>query len=333
MNRFLTVAIACCLVVSTVPASAQDQGTLASVLRGLDWNSSKREVLKHFQTIKDQEFKEGSAKMRDPLLKERLRNRKVSEYTQIEKSYTRLSGKRTGYEVSVITGEFAPNNGESLLVVRESNAQKYFLFADGKLWKLVVAYNSEYIEGIGFEAFVEAVSRKYGEPDETVFDDESDGQSLARAVWRDDATELRLENKSEFFNTYTMVFADRTTADRLKQINRAFGTKDDAKEKRKIRTSILDIQDDTDFGGDDDVVDSLVGSATKVDVLTGRPEDAKINRVGDDPSAAVADADLPGEAAKKKKKKKKARSGTKRSGIDMKAKKKKKKKADDLIIY
>ena len=333
MNRIVAVCVAGLVCASASSVGAQDQGTLVSVLRGLEWNASKGDVLGHFKKIKDGEFREGSEKVRDPLLKETLRKKKMSEYSQIEKSYQTLGGARTGFEVSVITGEFAPNNGESLLVVRESNAQKYFMFADGRLWKLVVAYNSEYIEGIGFEAFVEAVSRKYGEPDETEFDEASDGQSLARAVWRDDNTELRLENKSDFFNTYTMVFADRQTADRLKSINRAFGTKEDPEAGRKVRSSILEIQDDADFGGDDDVVDSLVGTKTNVDVLTGRPEDAKINRVGADPSAAVADANLPGEVEKKKKKKKvRSSSAKKKSGIDL-GSKKSKKKADDLIIY
>jgi hypothetical protein len=332
MNRLVAVCVFSVAFLAAATVPAQDQGTLGSVLRGLAWNASKTDVLKHFENVKDSEFRAEAGKLRDPLLKETLRKKKHSQYQRIEKSYQRLSGKRTGFEVSVITGEFAPNNGESLLVVRESNAQKYFMFADGKLWKLVVAYNSEYIEGIGFEAFVEAVSRKYGEPDETEFDEASDGQSLARAVWRDDETELRLENKTDFFNTYTMVFADRTTADRLKQINRAFGAEKPA-EGRKVRSSILDIQDDGAFGGDDDVVDSLVGSKTKVDVVTGRPEDAKINRVGDDPTAAVADADLPGEGVKKKKKATRKTAGKKKKGINLGGKKAKKKKADDLIIY
>jgi hypothetical protein len=124
-----------------------------------------------------------------------------------------------------------------------------------------------------------------------------------------------------------MVYADRVVSERLAKIREAFGDKEETKTPR-VRASILDIQEESDFGADDDVVDSLIGGKTDVDIETGRPEEARINRVGATPSAA--DADLPTETVKKKRKKKKKKRV--RPGIKAK-KKKKKKRADDLIIY
>jgi hypothetical protein len=329
MNRIVVaVGLFTTVLVWCGHLAAQDQEDLASVLTGMEWSASKADVLGYFKERKDGEFKASTQKVRDQVVKESLRRRKLGEYQAIEKSFKRLSGERTGYEVSVITGEFSANNGESLLVVREENAQKYYLFSDGKLWKIIVAYNSEYIQGIGFDAFVEAVIRKYGKPDGTEFDADSGGEGLLRAVWRDEGTELRLENKSDFFNTFTMVYADRVVSERLAKIREAFGDKEETKTPR-VRASILDIQEESDFGADDDVVDSLIGGKTDVDIETGRPEEARINRVGATPSAA--DADLPTETVKKKRKKRKKKKRV-RPGIEAK-KKKKKKRADDLIIY
>ena len=306
---------------------AQGQGGLDAVLRGIEWDSSKAQVLSRFKQDKDAEFKAEGKKVRDPIMKEKLRHAKASEVEAIEKSYLRLSGDRTGYEVSVISGEFRADNGEALLIANEEKAQKYYLFVDDKLWKLVVAYDSDYIQGIGFEAFIDAVSRKYGEPDQTEFDEGSDGSSLARAMWRDENTELRIEDKSDFFNTFTMVFAHRKTSERQAQIKKAFGGDEEKSKERAVRTSILEIQEDDGFGSDDDIVDAIVGGRVEVNVERGRPEDTKVNRVGSDPVATAADANLSGEPEKKKKKGK-VRAGGKSKGFDIKTKKKK-----ELIVY
>ncbi len=299
-------------------AWAQDNSGLDAVLRGLEWNSSSKAVLSHFKKQKQEEFKEISAGERDTLKKETLRKRKMAEFERIEESFKKLSGSgRTGYEVSVIAGEFEKNNGESLLVAQDDYSQKYFLFADDKFWKLIIAYHSDYIQGIGFEAFIEQVSRKYGEPNETEYDREE----LARAVWRDEATELRIENKSEFFGTFTMVFSDLKTAERLKHVRKAY-TKN-PRDEASVSNLVDDIQEDDSFAVNDDIVDSITGDRTEVDLSRGMREDREMKRVGFEEKAADADADLPDEATKKAKK-------AKRRKAKPKAKPKKSK---DLIIY
>lgn len=306
-------------VMAQEEAPAQDGG-LASVLRGLEWTAPKKAVLTHFQKIEEEAFREASQEVRDPIAKERMRRKMLDTVKQIEESEIAFKGQRSGYEVSVIAGEFRDNNNESLIVVRDDNAQRYFMFADGRLWKLVIAYNPDYIQDIGFDAFVEQVTRKYGDPEDTKYSQE---EYMTSATWRDEQTELRIEDKSDFFNTFTMVFADRKTAERMSKFQSAFG--EGPKKKDKLASEIMDIQEDSSFGSDnEDVVDSILGSKVVVDLERGRPEDARARRVGD-AAVASADADLPSEEAKKRKKAKK--------GTGKKGKATKKGKGDSLIIY
>jgi hypothetical protein len=331
-RRAMIASLGLCGALALVsPAVAQEEGAaqdaaqeegLATVLRGLEWRAPKPKVLGHFKKLKEEEFQESSGKVRDPIVKERLRREMATAFEQIEKSDVSFTGQRSGYEVSIIAGEFRANNNESVIVVRDDNAQRYFLFADGNLWKLVIAYNPEYIQGIGFDAFVEQVSRKYGEPEATSFNDD---EVLTSASWKDDATELRIEDKSDFFNTFTMVFADRKTAERMSKFQDAFGS-GGGKKEGVVSQDILEIQKDSSFGNNEDVVDSILGSKVEVNLERGRPEDARARRVGDDPVAS-ADADLPTEEAKKRKKGDKGKAGKGAKGKTDKGK------GDSLIIY
>lgn len=288
------------------PQQASSNAGLAAVLRGLEWNAPKKDVLKFFQKQKDDEFKAQSAELRDPVLKEKLRQKKADEFKRISESDVAFKGKNTGFEVSVISGEYTTDNNESLLVVRDEAARRYYFFADDRLWKMVVAYDPSYLQDIGFDAFVEQVTSKYGNPDDSTYSAET--ETLTSVAWKDDLTELRIEDKSEFFNTFTMVFSDRKTSERMAKVRETFGGGAAKKKETVLASDIADIQQESAFDRkNNDVVDSILGGKTTVDLERGRPEDAKLLRVGD-ASAADAAADSP-EAAKKTKKGKKGATG------------------------
>lgn len=297
-------------------AWAESQGELVGALRGLDWDVRKGEVLKSFKTELEGEFKETASQLRDPVKKERLRRRMLDNFEKIEESYVQLKGKRTGFEVSVIAGEYSTKNNESLLIVRDEYAQRYYLFADGRLWKMIIAYNPEYIQDVGFEAFTEQVARKYGAPVDNQYQENSGEQILSSVIWRDEVTELRIEDKSEFFNTFTMVFSNLEKAQRFEKFRRAFGER---KKKDSLGFDLADLQNEGEYDeGGDDVVDSITGVKTEVVLNDELFKDERARRVGG--AATVADANLPQEKAKKRKRAKKR-------------KKAKKKKSKGLIIY
>lgn len=308
---WVSAAVALLVLLLTPPVSAQEG--LEAAIGGLKWGANKEQVLKFFKELKDTEFKEEAKPIRDSILKEKLRKEKLEQYKDIEASFQELRGVgRTGYEVSVVGNEFQKNNGEALMRAKDDRAQKFYFFYNGRLWKMAIVYNTDYLSGIGFEAFIDQVSRKYGESDESEYD--ADGY-LARAMWRDERTELRIEDKSEFFGTFMMVFSDVTEAQRRRETEAAFEDKKDA----KVRPDLADIQEDDGFAADSNIVDRLVGSNIEVNVDRGRPEEHEIRRVG---SKSVSKED-EGDEKKKKKKVRGPRTPAKGKG----------KKSDDLIIY
>lgn len=316
MKSFLACVVA--LFVSTallVPASAEEQG-LASVLGDLSWGANKKDVLAYFKRVKDDEFREAAKATRDSIVKDKIRRKKRKELKEIGESFVALKGNRTPYDVSVISGEFQKNNGEALLRAHTEVAQKYFFFLDGKLWKMAVVYNRGYLSGIGFESFVDQVTGKYGEPDETEYDIKD--ESMTRAVWRDEQSVLRIDDKSAFYGTYTMVFANKAAVERVAKLRKAFG---ETTATSDISQDIKDIQEEDGFSSDQDVVDEIVGVSVEVNLEQGRPEGAELIRVGSGPT----NSDGLGPEAAKKAKKRKVRKGRRKP--------KKKSKGDDLIIY
>ena len=313
-----------CAVSATEEVSAQDNEEivgLTTALKGLNWGVDTKAFLAHFKKKKLSEFQGESKKIRDAILKEKRRNAKLDEYKAIEDSFRSFKGSgSTGYEVSVITGEFAKNNGESLMIVRDDVAQRYYFFLNRRLWKMAVSYNASYVKGIDFDVFVDQVSRKYGDPSETVYDAD---EILRRAMWTDEAAELRIEDKSDFFGTFIMVFSDLKALKRRGAMLKTFTSHEEEIEKKKIRAAIQDIKEEGGVDADEDVVDSIVGVDIKVNLERGLPEGVTPRRIGDPVAKSEA---LPEEKAKKRKKAKKrwkAKSKGKAKG----------KSSDDLIIY
>lgn len=303
------------LLASSSAMAAEGDG-LDTVLDGLNWGDSTDKVLAHFKAKLEAKFDERKSATRDPLEKERMRRQMLGDFERIKESHKKFTpGGRTGYEVSVISGEFGRNSGESVIVFRDEFAMKYYLFANGKFWKLVISYHSDYIDGISFDAFVGRVATKYGSPVES---------DMSRAVWNDKRTEMRIEDKSDLFSTFAMVFSHLETAERLAHVRRAFG----AEEKEEGVSSLIeDIQEDDSFAVNEDIVDSLVGDATEVDLERGMRADREVKRVDFAEKAAEADADAAEPDKKAKPASRRPRRG--RSGAKPAAKPKSK----DLIIY
>lgn len=322
-----------CLIVSVMamsfstPAQAQsgDRQAIAAVLGDIEWGERKDSVLGKVRAemlanvSKDEELR------RDRVLMQQARARVLEDMKVVEESYKRLQGERTGYEVSVITGEFTANNGESVLRVRDQVAQRFYFFLDGSLYKLVVAYNPDYIRNVGFEAFISQAARRYGRPEAVDYGQVGGEESLVLARWEDGHSELRIQNKKEFFATYTMSFTDLGTLRRLQAANRSFGgagTRD-----QEVSATVQQLADFSVVDRNENVVDSLVGNVS-VNLNEGRPKGEDL-RMGSEEGEASAQAsntptraqEQPKKKAPKKKKKQRDFSDLGTGG------------GDDLIIY
>lgn len=331
-SRFLlTLMILFSFSVLAVPnASAKRGGELAKVLGDMEWGDSKDEVLKKMRSQLMDEARKDPKIKRDPLLLQKARKQALDRHKKAEKSYTRLSGDDTGYEVSVISDEFSSDNGESFIRVKDEVAQRFYFFVDNKFYKLVVAYNGSYLRDTDFETFVAMSARKYGRPTAAEYDDIRGEEQLALVNWQTPETALAVKNKKELFDTYTMVFSDRQTLKRLAAQNRAVGGSD--KDEEEVSAQVKDLMSGSETDSNATVVDNLTGGSTKINFDEGRPKDDKLKRYDDDGNIIEAEEDTaqakakPKKKAKKKTKKRKKKNAPDFSKIEAKG-------SDDLIIY
>lgn len=262
---------------------------IAAVLGDMKWGASDKDVVELIKKQRLDEMSKDQKLRKDPLLMQEARKQLVDQLSTIEKTKTELKGDRTGYEVSVIADEFTPNVGESMMVVRDKVAQRYYFFMHGRLYKLVIAYDKEYLKGVDFEPFAAQTAQRYGRPISTDYGDVFGEEELTSVTWEDDGSILAVHNKREFFGTFTMVFSDKQRVQELTKRGLSFGGKGKATKKQaEVSSEVAQLTRD---GGEDpnkNIVDGMVGSVN-IDLNEGRPEDDKLR---------PEDQESPGESSK-----------------------------------
>ena len=223
LSRSILVLLALLLValpsVVSAKGAAKERAKLDAPLGTIKWGDSKVAVL---EKLKDQRLE---LLLKDKqLAKDRVRMQRarqdVLEWTKdVDKSFIRFSGKTKGYDVSIVSSHYAERNGESMLVARDPVALRYYFFASGQLYKLVVAYNANYIKKIGFESFAAQTARKYGRPISSEYGTLGGKEELVKVTWTDGKTEMDVENMKEFYGTYSMVFMDRQKVKEMRAQN------------------------------------------------------------------------------------------------------------------
>lgn len=118
----------------------------------------------------------------------------------VQGALTPADGRRTGFEVSVIAGEFAPGVGEGILLFRDGSTEHYFFFTEGVLWK----YARPLAGNKGYETRLAEYKNDHGEPAST------QGDSRGRAAtWRGTDVEVRLTERRRVFRTDLVVVTSR----------------------------------------------------------------------------------------------------------------------------
>lgn len=310
------------------PAMAGGKDDLASPLGDIKWGDKRDDVVEKVKEQMLDRLRKRDDLKHDRVLMQREHQKVMNQVDRFKKSYEKLDDSN-GYKVSVISDEFAPGNGEALMRVKDKVANRYYFFVDGGLYKMVVAYNQNYLKNVDFETFVVQAAKKYGKPADTEYGNVDGEEVLTGATWKDGKTVLRVRNKREFFGTFTMSFAERSTAKRLEKMHQAMS--DDGRGGEGVSSRVKALTARSKADADKDVVDSIVGDSD-INLNEGRPVDEQVRHgQGEQGGQAVAAKD---DSAKKKKKKKhhkkKHKKKKKRDFSDIEASSGG---GDDLIIY
>jgi len=134
------------------------------------------------------------------------------EVQKVRSGLVPADGTRTGFEVSVVAGQFAPGVGESVLLFRSGATEHYFFFTEGILWKYArpLAANTPY------ETRLADYERDHG--DATA---KKKAPSGREALWRGKEIELQLIERRRVFRSDLVVVTARS---QLKTVKRRRGS-------------------------------------------------------------------------------------------------------------
>ena len=229
------------------------------------WGMSPNEVLEKAEGAVEARYREREEAARaDPGKQQRIRNEREQEKAAVRKSLTKFEGQKTGWDVSIIGPEFAQNNGEAVIQVKEDVWTRYFFFFEDRLYKMFLAFNKDVIGDKSFRDFGKEMAEKYGTPREVYRDEKQHGgvkrllDHFEWAVSGGDA--LKLVDRSEFYGVFCLVVADASTLDSV--VAKRKITNPGTVERDSLVESVVNAKDD---GRDtnDDIIDRLTGHEVK----------------------------------------------------------------------
>lgn len=307
MRRSLPSLIAALALLVVAPAQAdkpaEPKSKYAGIIAPLDWGAGTAQLFGKLKTDLDASYRD-QMKTSDTIKIDRLMREKAAELQRRRDSVVHFNAGLKGYETSLVASEVLPGQGEALVRIDEQGTQKYYVFRNDRMWKVVVAYNTSRLGT--FADFIGQVRAKYGPPKKVTFAEVDGERQMAKAIWEDEHTRMEAEDQSSFFSSYVMRYVEVGEGTRLQDARenapRAAAT---AGEKR-AEGLMGDIFSDDGGSTSGDVVDQITGVEAKVDLTTGRPAVYAPPPMAEDEAPAKKKKRSRGKATKKKAPPKKA---------------------------
>lgn len=148
--------------------TGEHKKALAEKFGGFKFGMTKDEVLAVLQKQIGEQYDEQIKATEDIARKDRLRQDKKKELARIASTYVEFTGKRTGWDVSIIENEFAHNTNEAMLERWENdggkNQRRFFFFYNQRLWKMYISLDVSMIpeDKRNFETFRAAMESQFG---------------------------------------------------------------------------------------------------------------------------------------------------------------------------
>lgn len=241
---------------------APQSAGISDAMGNLHWGMTRDEVLGTFVEGIKEKYRPLIAKTKGNAIEEdKLRNKAREELSKIKSSIVDFNGKKTGWDVSFLKGEFSHNNNESMFVVTDDASQNYYFFINNKLWKWYKAFNSQAFQGKSFDQFATAIQGRYGKAQ--VKTGEGKQRFLA---WQDQASSLRAVDNNQFYGFYCLVFESKETLNRLSDL-RPNKSNDGNKAHALVESATSDAAEESD--NNPDIIDRITG---KMRVRQNAPE-------------------------------------------------------------
>src|SRR5215813_647857 len=253
------------------PVPAANEKAVSELLGPWKWGMSSDDVLAALQKQLGERRAPEIAKMTDVYAQNQARKQIKADVENVRKSYIKFEGQKTGWDVSIIEGEFLHKNGESMLQYRETDAasgrqqDRFFFFKDDKLWKQFIAFNMEPYKGKTFTDFREAMEGRYGRG-APIVKRGLDGKDHTVAVaWRSGGTYLRAVDLTQLYSNFCIAFSD----DNVEKVEQA--ARDQRSPKTVPRAVVTDGKGEPDkmLDPNSDVIDRIIGGGGTPGAPTG----------------------------------------------------------------
>lgn len=208
-------------------APSANEKAVSELLGNYRWGMSPDDVLAALTKSLNERHAQELAKTSDIYEQNRLRKKIKADVDVVRKSFVRFEGQRTGWDVSIIEGEFLQRNDEAMMVYKETDPttgrdqQRFFFFHGGKLWKQFIAFDMAPYKGKTFDDFRAAMETRYG-VGAPIVKKAADGTERTVAVkWRSGSTALRAIDLMQFYANFCLAFSDAATEEKLDAIRLA----------------------------------------------------------------------------------------------------------------
>jgi hypothetical protein len=196
------------------PAPKANEKAVSELLGPYRWGMTSEDVLGAIGKQLNERLAPDLVKITDVYEQTRMRRQVKEQVDQVRKTLIAFEGQKTGWDVSIIEGEFLHKNDESMMQYRETDPasgrqqDRFFFFQHGKLWKQFIAFDMTPYKGKTFNDFRGAMEARYGKGTPIVKRG-TDGQERVVAVtWRSGGTDLRAVDLMQFYANFCLAFSD-----------------------------------------------------------------------------------------------------------------------------
>jgi hypothetical protein len=233
---------------------------IAPYLGQVEWGWSHRQLIDYYTRKIREDYQERIRKAHNATDQDRLVHERNREIRRLRGQIVRFEGETTGYDSGFLRDEFTHNNDESMIRVRGDNADDYFFFIDGRLWKWYHAFDASVFQGADWEQFKTALERRFGEGRQREAKLHEHAQERTWVEWQDEDTRARALDNTTFYGFFSLVFESKDTLARLDELR-------SNRPRRRGRGDHALV--DAVTGGEEDDAEARDDHADIVDRITG----------------------------------------------------------------
>ena len=200
--RFLAAFAAIAIVAGAAPARAQlqDPAQLATQLATIPYGAPIKLFQKFVEDRIGEEYRPLIKNERNAVKRDQLKREVPEKIQAVKNTYTEFTGTKTGYDISVLSGEFRHGAGDALM---KEGGDRYYLFNGDRLWKVVMTIEPQ----TDFPTYALKLTTVFGGPEAMEFRDTGGYRPPLRVRWKLEDRVVELADRRAEYGCYTLIVA------------------------------------------------------------------------------------------------------------------------------